>query len=70
LLQVAGDKIGAFAVVQSDTGTDMGSSDPAVKFEKSDSGALIKLTDLGATSKFRSKKSRASKKYSMLNVGV
>jgi hypothetical protein len=47
---VDGDKIGAVAVVQSETGTKLGSSDPAVKCEKSDRGALIKLTNLGATS--------------------
>jgi hypothetical protein len=47
---VDGDKIGAVAVVQSETGTELGSSGPAVKCEKSDRGALIKLTNLGATS--------------------
>jgi hypothetical protein len=40
-------KIGAVAVVQSETGTELGSSDPAVKCEKSDRGALIKLNNLG-----------------------
>jgi hypothetical protein len=53
---VDGDKLGAVAVVQSETGTEMGSSDPAVKFEKSDRGALIKLTNLGETFQFRNKK--------------
>jgi hypothetical protein len=47
---VDGDKIGAVAVVQNETGTELGSSDPAVKGEKSDRRALIKLTNLGATS--------------------
>jgi hypothetical protein len=56
---VDGDKIGAVAVVQSETGTELGSSDPAVKFKKSDRGALIKLTNLGATFQFRNKKRRA-----------
>jgi hypothetical protein len=59
---VDGDKIGAVAVVQSETGTELGSSDPAVKCEKSDRGALIKLINLGATSQFRNKKCRAGKK--------
>jgi hypothetical protein len=61
---VDGDKIGAVAVVQSETGTNLGSSDPALKCEKSDSGALIKLTNLGATYQFRNKKRRAGKKSS------
>jgi hypothetical protein len=51
---VGGDKIGAVAVVQSDT--ELGNSDPAEKCEKSDRGALIKLTNLGATSQFQNKK--------------
>jgi hypothetical protein len=66
---VDGDKIGAVAVFQSDTGTDLGSSDPAVKGEKSDRGALIKLTNLGATSQFRNKKRRAGKKSSRKYLG-
>jgi hypothetical protein len=53
---VDGDIIGAVSVLQSETGTELGSSDPAVKCEKSDRGALIKLTNLGATSRFRNKK--------------
>jgi hypothetical protein len=36
---VDGDKIGADAVVQSETGTELGSSDQAVKGENSDRGA-------------------------------
>jgi hypothetical protein len=43
---VDGDKIGAVAVVQSETGTELGNSDPAVNCEKSDRGALIKLPTL------------------------
>jgi hypothetical protein len=43
---VVGDKIGAVAVVQSETGTELGISDPEVKCEKSDRGALIKLTNI------------------------
>jgi hypothetical protein len=59
---VEGDKIVTVAVVQWETGTELGSSDPAVKSEKSGRGALIKLTNLGATSQFRNKKLRAGKK--------
>jgi hypothetical protein len=50
---VNGDKIVAVDVVQSEAGTDLGSSDPAVKSEKSDRGALIKRNNIGATSQFR-----------------
>ena len=50
-----GDEIGAVAVVQNEAGTELGRSDPAVPCEKSDRGALIKLTNLGATSQFRNK---------------
>jgi hypothetical protein len=67
---VDGDKIGAVAVLQSDTGTMLGSSDPALKWEKSDRGALIKLTNLGATYQFRHKKRRAGKKSSMQLLGT
>jgi hypothetical protein len=49
---VDGDKLGAVAVVQSETGTELGSSDTAVKCEKLDRGALIKLKNIGATSQF------------------
>jgi hypothetical protein len=52
---VSGIKIGTVSVVQSETGTELGSSDPAVKCEKSDRGALIKLTNFGATSQFWNK---------------
>ena len=50
-----GDKIGAVSVVQSETGTELGSSDPEVPCEKSDRGVLIKLKNLGATSQFWNK---------------
>jgi hypothetical protein len=66
---VAGE-IGAVAVVQSETGIELGSSDPAVKSEKSDRGALIKLINLGATSQFRNKKHRAGKKSSRQLLGT
>jgi hypothetical protein len=52
---VDGDKKGAVAVVESEKDTELGSSDPAVKCEKSDRGALINLNNLGATSQFRNK---------------
>jgi hypothetical protein len=67
---VDGDKIGAVAVVQRETGTELGSTDPAVKGEKSDMGALIKLTNLVATSQFRNKKRRAGKKSSRQLLGT
>jgi hypothetical protein len=67
---VDGDKIGAVAVVHSKTGTELGSSDPAVKCEKSDRGALIKLTNIGGTSLFRNKKHRAGKKSSRQLLGT
>jgi hypothetical protein len=67
---VDGDKIGAVSVSQSKTGTEVGSSDPAVKCGKSDRGALIKLTNLRATSQFRNKKRRAGKKSSRKFLGI
>jgi hypothetical protein len=67
---VNGDKIGAVAVVQSETGTELGSSDPAVKCEKSDRGALIKLKNLGTTYQFRNKKRRHGKKSSRQLLGT
>jgi hypothetical protein len=45
-----------------EAGTELGSSDPPKIVEKSDRGALIKLTNLGATSHFRKKSGRAGKK--------
>jgi hypothetical protein len=44
-----------------EAGAELGSSDPTVLVEKSDRGALIKLTNLGATSQFRNKYGRAGK---------
>jgi hypothetical protein len=63
-------KIGAVAVVQSETGTELGSLDPAVKSEKSERGALIKLINLGVTSQFQNKKRRADKKSSRQLLGT
>jgi hypothetical protein len=40
-----GDKIGAVAVVLSETGTEMGSSDPALKCKNSDGGAMISVLE-------------------------
>jgi Retroviral aspartyl protease len=67
---VYGEKIPAVAVVHSETGTKLGSSDPAVKCEMSDRGALIKLTNLGTTSQFRNRKRRAGKKSSRKLLGT
>jgi hypothetical protein len=67
---VEGDKIGAVSVVQIETGPMLGSSDPAVKCENSDRGALIKLTNLGTTSQFRNRKRRAGKKSSRKLLGT
>jgi hypothetical protein len=68
---VDGDKIGGVSVVQSEAGTELGSSDPAVKCDKSDRGALIiKLTNLGASSKFQNKKRRTGKKSSRQFIGT
>ena len=67
---VVDEKIGAVVVAQSGTGTELGSSDPAVKCEKSDRGALIKLTNLGATSQFRKKSGRAGRKSSRQLLGT
>jgi hypothetical protein len=67
---VGGDKIGAIAVVQSEKGTELWSSNPADKCEKSDRGTLIKLTNLGATYQFRNKKRRAVNKFSRQLIGT
>jgi hypothetical protein len=68
---VDGNKIGAVSVVQSETaGTELGSSDPADKCEKSGRGALIKLTNLEATYQFRNKKRRAGKRSSRQFLGT
>ena len=68
-----GDKIGAVAAVHSETGTELGCSDPAAPWEKSDRGALIKLTNLEATSQLRNKnrkKSRSGNKSSRQLLGT
>jgi hypothetical protein len=56
--------------VQGEAGTELGSSDPPKIVEKSDRGALIKLTNLGATSQFRQKSGRAGKKSSRKLLGM
>jgi hypothetical protein len=48
----------------------LGSPDPTVIVEKSDSGALVKLIYLGATSQFRNKNGRAGKKSSGQLLGA
>jgi hypothetical protein len=58
---VDGDKIVAVAVVQSETDTELGSLEPAVKCEKSNRAALIKLTNLGAISQFRKKRAELAR---------
>jgi hypothetical protein len=58
---VDGEKIRAIAVVQSETGTELGSSDLAVKCEKLDRGTMINLTNLGETSQFRNKSSELAR---------
>jgi hypothetical protein len=47
-----------------ETSTELGSSSPPKIQGKSDRGALIKLTNLGATSPFRKKSGRAGRKSS------
>jgi hypothetical protein len=56
--------------VRGEAGTELGSSDPQKIEEKSDRGALIKLTNLGATSQFRKKSGRAGKKSSRQLLGT
>jgi hypothetical protein len=51
-------------------GTGLGSSDPTKIVEKSDRGALIKLTNLGETSQFRKRNGRAGKKSSRQLLGT
>jgi hypothetical protein len=53
-----------------ETGTELGSSNPPKIVEKSDRGALIKLTNLGATSPFRKKSGRAGRKASRQLLGT
>jgi hypothetical protein len=55
-----GQSIGVYLVA----GTELGSSNLPKIVEKSDRGALIKLTNLGATSQFRNKSGRAGRKSS------
>jgi hypothetical protein len=51
---VDGEQLVLAAIVRSETGTGMGSSYPAVKCDKSNKGALIKLKKNGAASQCRS----------------
>jgi hypothetical protein len=60
---------GARDAVRWEAGAELGSSDPKVIVE-SDRGALIKLTNLGATSQFRNKYGRAGKKSSKQLLGT
>jgi hypothetical protein len=53
-----------------EAGTELGSSDPTIVIEKSNRGALINLTNLGATSQFRNKYGRAGKKFSRQLLGT
>jgi hypothetical protein len=53
-----------------ESGTGLGSSDPTKIVEKSYRGDLIKLTNLGATSRFRKKSGRASRKSSRQLLGT
>jgi hypothetical protein len=57
-------KMVAVSVVQIGTGTELGISDPALQCEMLDTGALIKLTNIGGTAQFRNKMRRAGKKPS------
>jgi Aspartyl protease len=61
---------GAKDAVPGEACAELGSSDPTVVCEKSDRGALIKLTNLGATSQFRNKYGRAGKKSSRQLLGT
>ena len=61
---------GARDAVPWEAGAELGSSDPTVVVEKSDRGALIKLTSLGATSQFRNKYGRAGRKSSRQLLGT
>jgi hypothetical protein len=56
--------------VRAEAGTELGSSDPQKVVEKLDRGALIKLTNLGATSRFRKKSGRAGKNSSIQLLGT
>jgi hypothetical protein len=61
---------GARDAVPWEAGAELGSSDPTIVVEKSDRGALIKLTNLGATYQFRNKDGRAGKKSSRQLLGT
>jgi hypothetical protein len=56
--------------VRGEDGTNLGSSNPTKIVEKSDRGALIKLTNLGATSQSRKKPGRAGRKSSRHLLGT
>jgi hypothetical protein len=56
--------------VHKEAGTELGSSDPPKIVEKSDRGALIKLTNLDATSQFRKISGRAGSKSSRQLLGT
>jgi hypothetical protein len=51
-------------------GTELGSSDPKPIVENSDRGAVIKLTNLGATTQFRKKSGQAGRKSSRQFFGT
>jgi hypothetical protein len=51
-------------------GTELGSSDPKTIVENSDRGAVIKLTNLGATNQFRKKSGQAGRKSSRQSFGT
>jgi hypothetical protein len=53
-----------------EAGAELGSSDPTVVVEKSDRGALIKLTNIGSIFQFRNKYDRAGKKSSRQLLGT
>jgi hypothetical protein len=55
---------GSKDAVPGEAGAELRSSDPTVVCEKSNRGALIKLTNLAATSQLRNKYGRAGKKSS------
>ena len=67
---IVADLEGARDAVPGEAGTVLGSSDPTIFVEKSDRGALIKLTNLGATSQFRNKHGRAGRKSSRQLLGT
>jgi hypothetical protein len=63
-LEVAND------AVRGEACAELGSSDPTKIVENSDRGALIKQTNLGATSQFRKKSCRAGRKFSRQLFGT